>query len=657
MSTVPNPSWGDDSSDRLGYDGAGRVITKRYVAYGLDGNNGYSDPESEVGFTAAYDPASNKRYERHLHAENRSHLYPALDSMNRLREYQRGTLALDSGGYDVTVSTPITLPGTNTQQTYRLDGLGNWQRTARTPVGGSETTQVRQHNHVNQITKFGGAAVAYDHGDNTGDDANQGNGNIADDGTRLYAYDAFNRLVQVKRKSDDEIIATYTYDALGRRIRKVISDGGLTGDLDNDTVDYLYDGAQCIEERDPTGGPESADAAIRQYVWGQYVDELIQQVEIDPDDSETITATYYMLSDLLYRAVALTDDSDPAEIQEAYDCDAYGNTIAYDASDGGDWFSDNARSIYDVSGRGYPLCEFIFTGRRFDPETSDATTQMYFYRARYYSPTLGRFISRDPIGYAGGMNLYGYLGGMAAGRLDPMGLQYGEEMIYWEMQQENYEPPSNREVSGRDIFLEWDQFNSQSPHLRTFGPNDRMWSSLTRDPFMEWYRVVVRAYVSAMYYHYDCMDVPPLSGSFQSRPQGALNHIQFIQGDVAGLIQGDDMSYIGTYSGKWRVMGKPRRSGRDRLLVKVRWEVYNKMGLKSATYRIFPDSWGPTPKEQRWEWTTTLILDIQNTGCITREAADDIYGGPLPYSLVPADPNSGGISPEVADEIVRGISR
>jgi len=99
MST-PNPSWGDDSSDCLGYDGAGRTITKRYVSSTLS-SGAYSDATSTVGFTTAYDLASNKRYERHLHTENRSHLYPALDSLNRLREYQRGTLAVGASSQNV----------------------------------------------------------------------------------------------------------------------------------------------------------------------------------------------------------------------------------------------------------------------------------------------------------------------------------------------------------------------------------------------------------------------------------------------------------------------------------------------------------------------------------------------------------------------------
>ena len=665
QTAAANPAWGGVSSDRLGYDGAGRTITKRYVAYGLDGSSkAYSDPESEVGFTTAYDPASNKRYERYLHAESRSHLYPTLDSLNRLREYQRGTLALDSGGYDVTVSSAITLLGAESQRTYDLDGLGNWRRTDYTTIisgGTSDTEQLRRHNAANQVTKFGSTGVLYDgspyahtllnlvtqepkgywrlgedpdsgsaeaknsaggthngayapysgdewtggtlgqpgallgdpntaadfngstgrvsitdhadfdfgtdmtaivwikgsaqatkivaahwdeqsnnrswrlrsgtdpgdtdkieveltdngsfssgyrrayrssitvlddqwhmvaftfdsgtvrlfidgvedfdrdpiytdnvtslkdssavltigcHLDGSSDPAGffdgtldevalfatvltgdqlkdlywlgkrqmgvpAGNGNISDDGVRLYTYDALNRLKRVTRKSNGKIIARYAYDAFGRRISKRIPEisggnGGLNGDTPAGIIDYLYDGSQCIEERDVDYELET-DTPVRQYVWGQYVDELIQQREINGGNPD-----YYLLSDLLYRAVALTDDE--GAIVETYDCDAYGNTIAYDSAESGGWFSG------DETATNNPKCQFIFTGRRFDPETSDATTQMYFYRARYYSPTLGRFISRDPIDYAGGMNLYEYVGNSPAAFLDAMGL-------------------------------------------------------------------------------------------------------------------------------------------------------------------------------------------------------------------------------------------
>jgi RHS repeat-associated protein len=61
---------------------------------------------------------------------------------------------------------------------------------------------------------------------------------------------------------------------------------------------------------------------------------------------------------------------------------------------------------------------FAYTGREYDPETG-----MYYYRARYYDPKAGRFISRDPIGFAGGdINLYAYVGNNPVNLFDPFGL-------------------------------------------------------------------------------------------------------------------------------------------------------------------------------------------------------------------------------------------
>jgi len=60
---------------------------------------------------------------------------------------------------------------------------------------------------------------------------------------------------------------------------------------------------------------------------------------------------------------------------------------------------------------------FAFTGREYDAETS-----MYFYRARYYDPAVGRFVTKDPIGFAGGVNLYNYVGNAPITWVDPLGL-------------------------------------------------------------------------------------------------------------------------------------------------------------------------------------------------------------------------------------------
>src|SRR5512144_61062 len=59
----------------------------------------------------------------------------------------------------------------------------------------------------------------------------------------------------------------------------------------------------------------------------------------------------------------------------------------------------------------------LSTGREWDKETG-----LFYYRARYYDPIEGKFISKDPIGFEGGINLYGYVQGNPTSRRDPSGL-------------------------------------------------------------------------------------------------------------------------------------------------------------------------------------------------------------------------------------------
>ncbi len=93
--------------------------------------------------------------------------------------------------------------------------------------------------------------------------------NLTDDGTFKYVYDAWNRLVKVKSSNDDSIIiATYSYDALGRRIKKVVEN---RGELDGTTLYYYNNRWQLLETRD---GSESLDMQI---VHGtQYIDEIVR---------------------------------------------------------------------------------------------------------------------------------------------------------------------------------------------------------------------------------------------------------------------------------------------------------------------------------------------------------------------------------------------
>jgi len=78
---------------------------------------------------------------------------------------------------------------------------------------------------------------------------------------------------------------------------------------------------------------------------------------------------------------------------------------------------------YDAFGRKYfesgppVIDEFAYTARQRHDRTG-----LYYYRNRFYYPQLGRFMTQDPIGIAGGINLYGYVGSTPTGYTDPLGL-------------------------------------------------------------------------------------------------------------------------------------------------------------------------------------------------------------------------------------------
>jgi RHS repeat-associated protein len=94
-------------------------------------------------------------------------------------------------------------------------------------------------------------------------------------------------------------------------------------------------------------------------------------------------------------------------VVEKYTYDAYGTPVIRNASG----------AILTASAITNP---HMFTGRRLDSETG-----LYHYRNRVYSPVIGRFLQRDPIGYFDSMNLFQYVGNSPLNWLDPFGLTKG----------------------------------------------------------------------------------------------------------------------------------------------------------------------------------------------------------------------------------------
>ena len=218
-------------------------------------------------------------------------------------------------------------------------------------------------NSLNQYSKVGSTDYAYD-----------ANGSLTSDGTFTYVYDYENRLISASKTG---LTATYTYDAFGRRIKKGLSPQGTVPD----TV-YVYDGDQIIAEYDAAG------TLIKKFIYGAGIDELVKGLS----PQGTVPEWYYHY-DGLGSVTNLTDSS--SATVESYSYDAFGKP-------------NTTSSIGNTR---------FFTGREYDSETG-----LYYYRARYYSPGLGRFLQRDPVGYVAGINLYNYVGNNPINAVDPSGL-------------------------------------------------------------------------------------------------------------------------------------------------------------------------------------------------------------------------------------------
>jgi RHS repeat-associated protein len=218
------------------------------------------------------------------------------------------------------------------------------------------------NNTSNELTATSNASYGYDLNGNAATKNNSA-------GITTYAWDFENRLTSVTLPASGGTVS-FKYDPFGRRIYKSSSTA---------TSVYAYDGDNLIEETNASG------AAVARYSQGLNIDEPLAMLR-------SATTSYYN-ADGLGSITSLANSA--GALAQNYTFDSFGKLTA------------SSGSLTNP---------FQYTAREFDSETG-----LYYYRARYYDPSAGRFMSEDPTGFKGGVNFYPYVTNDPTDQTDPMG--------------------------------------------------------------------------------------------------------------------------------------------------------------------------------------------------------------------------------------------
>jgi RHS repeat-associated protein len=317
-------------------------------------------------YVYGYNKVHMKNYEQRMHENGIGDVF-GYDAVYRLTNAKFNVP-------DPTAANPTDF---ERERNIFLDHVDNITRIDETKNG--ETSQITTEIppdtdflKLNQYSRFDQWGLGYDK-----------NGNLTQKGTQKMYHDYRSQMVRV---TEGTTTTENKYDALGRRLQKIVDTGS-----QSKTENYYYSGHQVIEVRD------GSDQVRHQFIYGNGIDEVIR---MDVYNGSSITP-YYFHTNEIGSTTAVTDAN--GNVVERYKYGLFGMPT----------FMDAAGNVIPNSTIGNNI---LFQGREYEPETN-----FYYFRARHLDPIMGRFLQTDPMGYEDSLNLYQALNMNPVNFLDPFG--------------------------------------------------------------------------------------------------------------------------------------------------------------------------------------------------------------------------------------------
>jgi len=302
----------------------------------------------------------------HNGARKEKHRF-SYDKVSNVKEIgnNQGVHNFDYDGINRLTSASHPAPtGLPAQETFAYDAAGNRED--------SSNSTAYDYDANNRILKS----------PNVGSYVYDDSGNLIQRGTdESFTYNHENRLSQYTNSATG-VSANYTYDPFGRRIKKQVAQAGTTK-----VTHYLWEGQNLIAQYDELGNREKRYS----YAPGQFA----------PTQIEDNTGIFDVHTDHLQTPILLTNSA--GEIVWRAEYQAYGKALVNEDVD-----EDASLVSFDLRRPGQWL---------------DHESGLFYNYFRYYDPSLGRYITSDPIGQAGGFNTYAYVLNNPLYWIDPLGLE------------------------------------------------------------------------------------------------------------------------------------------------------------------------------------------------------------------------------------------